>query len=205
MFPLCSRRFGQLQRGNQKQYYPRDVASLGSFQLWMLGAGSQELRRNDNCSTRTQAHGGLSIESPLPWMFVFFCLFLPLGFRWDALYAKGSHFQILLCCGLKTPSLLRVCSFQLCASWWRTQLKRQRPSFLLLCIQLGFLLTLYLLIGSNWQASLCKPPFMDASQLVFPGSLALFPGGFSLSWLTRQKEEAQRRLSCRWEDPRQIF
>ena len=49
----------------------------------------------------------------------------------------------------------------------------------------GILLIFYLLMGPNWLVSLCKAPFMDKSQLVFPGSLALFPVGFSLSWVTQ--------------------
>lgn len=49
----------------------------------------------------------------------------------------------------------------------------------------SILLIFYFLMGPNCLVSLCKAPFMDKSQLVFPGSLALFPVGSSLSWVTQ--------------------
>lgn len=51
------------------------MASLGELQLWVLGAGSQEHRTNDNRSVEIQAPGGLRVKISLPSNVCLFLLF----------------------------------------------------------------------------------------------------------------------------------
>lgn len=111
--------------------------------------------------------------------------------------------------GLKFSNSLWVFSFQPCVGYGG-RFKQNGKDFLspdYLAYIVGILLIFYLLMASNFLVTLCQAPFMDILQLIFAGSSALFPVGFSSSWVTPGRRRRNRGASDwgRWEDSREVL
>lgn len=143
-------------------------------------AGSQECRRNDDLFNWDSSSWWVEDwDFPSLECWPFSLLFL--GSRQDAFYSMGSQSPNRLCLWVANFNFIEGLLFPTLVTIVNSNKKATTPCLQIALHMVDILLIFYLLMVPNWLVSLCKAPFVDKSLLVFPGSLALFPVGFSLS------------------------